>query len=310
MLALRTQKHRHERPNAVHVWMLLNNVLHQLGCGIRLPGVVQPERTKRSHEGIVSIALTQWGRVDYLVNTAGFGRVAAVHEMTEQAWDSVIAVCLKGTFLMVRQVLPTMIAQGSGVILNTSSDSGTGDYFMASYAAAKEGIIGLTRSVAREVGRYGIRCNAIRPRAAHTGTSTEATWAAQVEFSELFGMPMTGTHRFRNHSPGKPEEVAAVALWLCSSRNSNVNGRTFEAGGGEIGLWSEPEVTRSGFRPEGWDLSSLEVIRDALVGDLRDERLALPEEAWRRIDSRRQRALERIAVAHGRGADTGQNAQP
>jgi 3-oxoacyl-[acyl-carrier protein] reductase len=116
-------------------------------------------------ERIVKTALNEYGRLDILINNAGNVRPGAIYEMPETDWDRVIQVHLKGAFTMIRHASPLLCAQGEGVIVNTSSESGLGHGGMSNYSAAKEGIIGLTRAVARELGRFGVRCNAIRPRA-------------------------------------------------------------------------------------------------------------------------------------------------
>src|SRR5438552_7409443 len=115
---------------------------------------------------LVQTALDAFGRLDILVNNAGITNFIPVHELTEEDWDRMIAVHLKGSFGTIRFASPIMCKQRSGVIINTGSESGLGRVFGANYCAVKEGLIGFTRAVAREIGRFNLRCSAMRPRAA------------------------------------------------------------------------------------------------------------------------------------------------
>jgi enoyl-[acyl-carrier-protein] reductase (NADH) len=141
---------------------------------------------------------------------------------------------------------------------------------MTNYSAAKEGIIGLTRAVAREIGRFGVRCNAIRPRALTKSVQTFSgtvfdQWRA---LEEALGKYSLGD---RGNIPnnGGPEQVAPLVVWLCTDAAKDVNGRTFFVSGDEIGLFSEPEVVCTLTRSGGWDLDSLDnYARERLVGSL------------------------------------------
>ena len=105
-----------------------------------------------------------------MINNATAGAINDLWRFTEEEWDQTVGVNLKGYFAMIRAVAPHLCRQGSGAIVNTSSGSGFGHPAMIAYASAKEGVVGLTRTVALELGRFGVRCNAIRPFA--TGVST------------------------------------------------------------------------------------------------------------------------------------------
>src|SRR5215469_7421312 len=223
---------------------------------------------------IVETALKAFGRLDILVNNAGNARPRVIYNLSEEDWDAVIAVHLKGCFNMVRHAAPIFREQRSGVIINTGSESGLGHFGQANYSAAKEGIIGFTRTVARDLGRFGVRCNAIRPRALDTrlaggeGGGVEAG----IKLAQSFGRHVLGNRGMKTPLPAKAEEVAALVAWLCTDSMAAVNGRTFQIGGGEVGLWSEPELIKASFREEGWDIDALdnEVLRNYLVGDIVD----------------------------------------
>ena len=242
---------------------------------------------------IVQTALDSFGRLDILVNNAGFGRVAPVWAMSEADWDSVIAVNLKGTFAMVRHAAPVFMKQKSGVIVNTSSESGTGDYYFGSYAAAKEGVAGFTRAVARDLARFGVRCNAIRPRAFDTGQATPAGYEKLMAFFRRFGRGISGVYPI-GPVCGKGAEVAAIVTWLCTDEAARANGRVFVAGCGEVGLYPEPRPAQSFTNLQGWTVDSLSEIRDHLLFGVENEFITLPEEAQAMIDQRAATHLERF----------------
>ncbi|MCH7707675.1 MAG: SDR family NAD(P)-dependent oxidoreductase, partial [Myxococcales bacterium] len=129
-------------------------------------------------EELVKQAVDTFGRLDIVVNNAGILRDRMVFNMSEDEWDAVLAVHLKGHFNLTRAACVVFRQQRSGVIVNTSSESGLGNMGQANYAAAKEGIVGLTRTTARDMGRYGVRCNAIRPRAGTRLTISDEMKAA------------------------------------------------------------------------------------------------------------------------------------
>lgn len=114
---------------------------------------------------IVNQALETFGRLDILINNAMTGHYGDLWEETESQWDATLDVNLKGYFAMIRYAAAPMAKQGHGAIVNTSSASGYGHPSHTSYGTAKEGVVGLTRTAASELGRFGIRCNAIRPQA-------------------------------------------------------------------------------------------------------------------------------------------------
>jgi 3-oxoacyl-[acyl-carrier protein] reductase len=227
---------------------------------------------------IIEAAMDHFGRVDILVNNAGTTRARPIYEMSEEDWDRIQEVNLKGVFTTVRHAAPIMITQRSGVIVNTSSASGLGHLHMSNYAAAKEGVVGFTRSIARDLGPYGIRCNAIRPMAA-TRMSTPENVATMLMSQRELGIPAVGSE-WLSKSTGagmKPEQVAALVVWLASDRARNANGRTFMVSRQEIGLYSEPESVRTAFHPQGWTIDSLDDPAAAafLVGALHN--IFLPE---------------------------------
>jgi NAD(P)-dependent dehydrogenase (short-subunit alcohol dehydrogenase family) len=221
---------------------------------------------------IVETALDVFGRVDILINNAGIIRPRDIDQMGEADWDDLIAVHLKGHFAMARHVAPHLIAQKGGAVVNTSSNSGLGHLGMSNYAAAKEGIVGFTRSIARDLGPHGVRCNAIRPGAGTRMVLPEVVETIRRSQEDL-GFPGIGYDWITpRQTVATPDNVAAVALWLCTDAARDLNGRTLFIYGEELGLFSEPVMERTAYRPGGWTLEALEdeAAVQYLVGDAKN----------------------------------------
>ncbi len=172
---------------------------------------------------VIREVVQQSGQVDILVNNAGITQDSRLVKMTEAQFDEVIDVNLKGVFNCAQAVVPHMLERGSGVILNASSVVGLyGNFGQTNYAASKYGVIGLTKTWARELGSKGIRVNAVCPGFIATqilSTVPEKVMAAMRERSWMNRM-------------GSPEEVAQVYAFLASDDASYVNGTTLEVSGG------------------------------------------------------------------------------
>ena len=172
---------------------------------------------------LIAAAVEEFGSVDVMVNNAGITRDATLRKMTEQQFDDVISVHLKGTWNGTRSAAAIMREQGSGAIINMSSISGkVGFVGQTNYSAAKAGIVGLTKAAAKELAHLGVRVNAIAPgliRSAMTETMPQRIWDAK-----LAEVPMGRA--------GEPSEVAAVALFLASDLSSYMTGTVLEVTGG------------------------------------------------------------------------------
>jgi NAD(P)-dependent dehydrogenase (short-subunit alcohol dehydrogenase family) len=207
--------------------------------------------TPEGAEKIIRTAVDNFGRIDILVNNAGILRDHLVFRMSPEDWDAVIKVHLYGTFYCTRYATPYMVRQRYGRLINTSSEAGLGNPGQANYSAAKEGIVGFTRSVAREVGRFGITCNVIRPRAATSMTMRPELIAAWEK---------AGRHDLIKETQAMtPEGVAPLVVFLASEPADSINGCTFLVYRGFVGLYDEP-VAREKLSKEGGDWTPEELV--------------------------------------------------
>ncbi len=219
---------------------------------------------------MVQQAMDTFGRLDIVVNNAGILRDKMIFNMTEEEWDIVLGVHLKGHFNLSKHASVIFRQQRSGVFVHTASESGLGNRGQGNYAAAKEGIVGLSRTIARDMGGYGVRSNAIRPRAGTRLVISDEMRAA-AERGGAAGMGMQGLMAFEKANPA--EGVAPFVVWLCTDAASNVNGRDFMVSGALIGLYSLPEIIKKVDNPDGhmWTLDELDKIApEKITGDLKN----------------------------------------
>jgi NAD(P)-dependent dehydrogenase (short-subunit alcohol dehydrogenase family) len=210
-------------------------------------------------EAMIQSAVDKFGRIDILVNNAGILRDRMIFNMTEQEWDDVIAVHLKGHYNCTRPASILMRQQRYGRIINLSSTSGIiGNVGQANYGAAKSGIAGFTRVVAKDLGRYGVTCNAIAPGAATRLTATVPESSRQLR--SRAGITGAATNRPPAAVPmlREPEYIAPMAAYLASDEAWNVNGQIFHVAGGNVGVAWHPTPMRTIWKPAMWTLDELE----------------------------------------------------
>ena len=222
--------------------------------------------TMEGGERIVQTAVDSFGRLDIVVTCAGILRDRMVFNMTEQEWDDVIAVHMKGTFTVVKHACILFRQQRSGRIITFSSESGLmGNTGQANYGAAKSGIAGFTKTVARDVGRYGVTANSVAPRA-NTRMIAGVPQSA-VEIRARSGV--SGLADEVTEASNDPDDVAPLVVYLASDYASNVNGQTFLVYGGEVSVMSQPRPKRTIFNPEHWPMEVLaSQARDYLTKDI------------------------------------------
>jgi 3-oxoacyl-[acyl-carrier protein] reductase len=191
--------------------------------GAQAFGYVVDVRDTNALDKLVDAVVQKWGRIDCLVNNAGIVADAQLKNMTEEQFDSVIDINLKGVYNCTRAVVNQMLSQQSGVILNASSIVGLyGNFGQTNYAASKFAVIGMMKTWARELGRKGIRANAVAP--------------GFIATSILETIPDRVLHALEEKVPlgrlGKPEEIANTFAFLASDEASYISGAVIEVSGG------------------------------------------------------------------------------
>lgn len=173
---------------------------------------------------MVDAVLNEFGRLDILVNNAGMNRDGVIWKMSEEQWDAVIAVDLKGTFNYIRAVAPIFKEQKSGKIVNVTSINGLrGKFGQSNYTAAKGGVNALTKTIARELGAFNVNVNAVAPGLIETDMVKQAPeQVRQLALSEILLGRL-----------GRPEEVAWVVTFLCSDRARHITGEIITVDGGQ-----------------------------------------------------------------------------
>jgi NAD(P)-dependent dehydrogenase (short-subunit alcohol dehydrogenase family) len=196
---------------------------------------------RKGAETMVQAAMDTYGQIDVVVNNAGILRDRIFHHMSEPEWDGVIAVHLNGSFNVSRAAAPYMRQQESGAYVHFTSTSGlVGNFGQANYAAAKLGIVGLSKSIALDMSRFNVRSNCISPFAwsRMIGTIPSDTPEQQVRLAKIQQM--------------KPAQIAPLACYLGSDAAAGVTGQIFAVRGNEIFLMSQPRPLKSVHRGDGW----------------------------------------------------------
>ena len=189
--------------------------------------------TMEGGERLIQTAFDTYGSMDILVNSVGVRRDGMIFQMSPEEWDVVLRNSLKSYFTTTKHACIHMRHLHGGRIVNLTSDASLGAIGMSNYAAATEGIIGMTRTVARDLGRYGVTCNAV----------------SAVAKTRLFP-----------GSPGDPENVAPLVAYLCTEESPNANGYVFGVRGGSIYLYSNPAEERSIYKTGIFTMDELDEL--------------------------------------------------
>jgi NAD(P)-dependent dehydrogenase (short-subunit alcohol dehydrogenase family) len=195
---------------------------------------------------IVDAATEQWGRIDGVVCVAGILRERMLFNMAEDEWDDVIRVHLKGTFSLFRPASAVMRKQGFGSLIGfTSGVYALGSAAQANYAAAKAGIVALTRSAALGMNKYGVTCNVIAP-------------VARTRMSENVPQDLA--------EMGDPEDVAPMVVYLLSDGARHITGQVYTVVGNKIAVWCQPEEVRAMYADGRWTPEDIAARLDSSVG--------------------------------------------
>ena len=191
--------------------------------GVKAKGYASNAASFEATHQVVDEIVKDFGRVDILVNNAGITKDGLMMRMTEQQWDAVINVNLKSAFNFVHACTPVMMKQKSGSIINMSSVVGvSGNAGQTNYSASKAGMIGLAKSIAKELGTRGIRANAIAPGFIETEMTHALTEEQRAKWAETIPL----------RRGGSPDEVAKVCVFLASDLSSYVSGQVINVCGG------------------------------------------------------------------------------
>ncbi len=207
---------------------------------------------------IVDAAVDEWGRLDGVVCVAGILRERMLFNMTEEEFDAVVDVHLKGHFTVFRAAAARMREQEFGSLVGITSGAFQGSVSQANYAAAKGGVVSLVRSAAAGMRKYGVTANAIAPIA-----STRMTERVPREIPDM----------------GEPEDVAPMAVYLLSDDAADITGQVYTVGGSKIALWNQPREIRAMWTDGRWTPAE---IADRLPGAVDQEEMPLIEQldAW------------------------------
>ncbi|MGY0020466.1 SDR family NAD(P)-dependent oxidoreductase [Streptomyces sp. YJ-C3] len=236
-------------------------------AGGRAVAEVVPVGGTEAAEALVSRAVDAFGRLDVMVTNAGILRDRVLWKMSDDDFDSVVDVHLRGTFTCARAAAVRMREQGEGgrIITACSPAGQRGNFGQTNYAAAKAGIAAMTRTWAMELAKAGITANALVPVAATGMTRTIPAFAAHVDALETRGEPLPDQLR-KGEGFGTPEDVAGLVVYLASDAASDVTGQCIGIGGDKLALWSHPQEVNSAYTEGGWSADAIAAAWPVSVG--------------------------------------------
>jgi 3-oxoacyl-[acyl-carrier protein] reductase len=238
-----------------------------VSAGGRAVAVVAAIGETEAARALVERAVSEFGRLDILVTNAGVLRDAVLWKMTDEDFDLVTRVHLRGTFTCVREAASVMRERGEGgrIICIGSPTGQRGAFGQTNYAAVKAGIVGMVRTWALELAKAQITVNAVIPVAATAMTSTVPYFRAAVDASTA-GEPIPDFYR-HEIGFGTSDDVAGLISYLASDAAAGVSGQAIGVGGDRIQLWSHPEPVITEYEVGGWTVEALEKRFTGLFGD-------------------------------------------
>jgi NAD(P)-dependent dehydrogenase (short-subunit alcohol dehydrogenase family) len=220
---------------------------------------------------LVARAVDAFGRLDALVTNAGILRDRVLWKMSDEDFDAVVDVHLRGTFTCVRAAVRQMRAQGAqppdgGRIIVVGSPAGQrGNFGQTNYSAAKAAVVGMVRTWAMECGRAGITVNAVVPVAATAMTATMPAFAPHVEALERDGTAFPAWLR-AGEGFGTPEDAAGLVVYLASAASAGVTGQAIGIGGDKLSVWAHPTEVAAAYRAGGWSAEAIAQAWRTAVG--------------------------------------------
>ena len=235
--------------------------------GGRAVAAVAPVGSTESARQLVRTAVEAFGRLDILVTNAGILRDKSLLKMTDEDFDMVINVHLKGTFTCVREAFAYFKENGiAGRIITIGSPTGQrGNFGQTNYAAAKAGIVGMVRTWALEMKKAGVTANAVIPVAATAMTKTIPVFAPHIEALEQDGTPFPDSLR-KGEGFGTAEDVAGLVAFLASDASAGVTGQCIGIGGDKLALWSHPQEIAVAYADGGWSADAIAAAWPVSVG--------------------------------------------
>ncbi|MDY7086764.1 MAG: SDR family NAD(P)-dependent oxidoreductase [Actinomycetota bacterium] len=226
--------------------------------GGRVTGAAAAVGDSAAADQLVETAVREFGRLDIMVTNAGILRDRVLWKMTDDDFDAVVRVHLRGTFTCARAAAARMREQGEGgrLILVSSPAGQRGNFGQTNYAAAKAGIAAMARTWALELARAGITVNAVVPVAATEMTRTIPAFAPLIEESERTGEPLPGWLR-RDEGLGTADDAAGLVVFLASEAAADVTGQAIGIGGDRLSLWSHPSEKAVAFAGGGWSAEAI-----------------------------------------------------
>jgi NAD(P)-dependent dehydrogenase (short-subunit alcohol dehydrogenase family) len=236
-------------------------------AGGRAVAVTAAVGSSETADALVAAAVDGFGRLDVMVTNAGVLRDKVLWKMTDEDFDTVVNVHLRGTFTCVRAAAIRMREQGGGgrIIVAGSPTGQRGTFGQTNYAAAKAGIVGMVRTWAMELARNEITVNALIPVAATAMTRTIPFFAPHVEALERDGVPLPDALR-KGEGFGTVEDVAGLVVFLASDAAAQVNGQAVGIGGDRLALWSHPQERLVNFTDSGWTAERIAAVWPATFG--------------------------------------------
>ena len=236
-------------------------------AGGRAVAVVAPVGSTETAQKLVAGAIDAFGRLDVMVTNAGILRDKVLWKMTDDDFDAVINVHLRGTFTCVREAVLKFREQGDGgrIICIGSPAGQRGNFGQTNYSGAKSGIVGMVRTWAMELQRAGITANAVCPVAATAMTETVPFLAPYIEGMKN-GEPLPDIIR-REVGLGTPEDAAGIISFLASDAAAEITGQAFAVGGDRLALWSHPDLTAVEYHDGGWSADDIAAQWNGTFGD-------------------------------------------